>query len=291
MFATLGRSWVLFKQSYSVLRADKTLFVLPILSSIAALLVLATFALPLAFTIDWSAVKQSVQANSGATIVQPWHYLALFLFYFVNFFVMTFFNSALVACAIAKFRGEPCSVTDGLRIAVSRLPRILAWSAVSATVGVILKILEERMGFIGRIIFNLIGMVWTIATFFVVPVLVVENVGPIDAVKRSVAVLRKTWGEALVANIGLGAITTIIALTAIALLGGAIAASIALNTFWIAAIAGAAFLVFMIGLALISSTLDVILLAATYEYASTGAIPEGFDPHLLQNAFRPKGSR
>lgn len=295
MIAKFSRSWALFKQSWAVLRSDKTLVVLPILSSIAALLVLATFAIPLALSVDWAAVQSSAEsAQGGKDIhqhVQPWHYVVLFFFYFANFFVITFFNSALVACAIAKFKGEPSSVSDGLKLAVNRLPQILAWSAVAATVGVLLQMIQERLGVVGKIIINLIGMLWTIATFFVVPVLVVEKVGPFDAIKRSVGILKKTWGETLVSNLGLSAVTMLIAFAGILVLAGAIAASIALQTVWIAAIAGAIFLIAMIALALITSTLKGILLAATYQYAATGVIPEGFDADVLQNAFTLKGKK
>lgn len=291
MFAKFGRSWELFKQSFAVLRSDKTLVVLPILSTISALLVLATFAIPLALSVDWAAFQNAHDGKDIQEHLQPWHYVVLFLFYFANFFVITFFNSALVACAIAKFKGEPSSVSDGLKLAVNRLPQIFAWSAVAATVGVALQAIQDRLGFVGKIIINLIGMVWTIATFFVVPVLVVEKVGPIAAVKRSVDILKKTWGETLISNLGLGAVGGVFTLVGVVLLVGAIAVSIALETVWVAVIVGVLFLVGMFALALITSTLKGILLAATYQYAATGAVPSGFDANLLQNAFSPKGKK
>ncbi len=284
-----ARSWELVKQSGSVLMSDKQLLLLPILSSIACILVLATFAIPLALTVDWTSLsqhsgsKREFFANFG-----PLHYVVLFAFYFVNFFVITFFNSALIGCAIRKFNGESASLGDGLRLAASRLPQIAAWALVAATVGMILKALEERAGFLGKIVLNLIGMVWTIATFFVVPVLVVEKVGPFDAIKRSVQILKKTWGESLITNLGLGAVFFVLTLLGILVFAGGVAVSIAMSSVWPAVILGALLIVYLIGLALVSETLKGILLAATYQYAATGNVPGGFNQELLSQAFKPK---
>src|SRR5262249_42533910 len=121
-----------------------------------------------------------------------------------NYFVIVFFNSALVACAIIRFKGGDPTVSDGLRAAGNRFPQILAWALASATVGVILRAIESRSEKVAQFAAALVGAAWSIATFFVVPVLVVERVGPVDAVKRSLSVLTRTWGEALTANFGVG---------------------------------------------------------------------------------------
>src|SRR5581483_11173043 len=100
----------------------------------------------------------------------------------------------------------------GFRAAMARLPQIFAWALVSATVGVLLKVIENAHERVGAIIADLLGLAWSIMTFFVVPVLVVERVGPVDAVKRSISLLRETWGEALVGRAGLGFILFLLAL-------------------------------------------------------------------------------
>lgn len=287
MFEKFARSWQIGKQSLAVLRGDKQLVVFPILSSIACMLVLATFVLPLALGINWQEVMNAPKGERNLA-VQWWYYPVFFGYYFANFFVITFFNSALVACALRKFQGESASVGDGLRAASQRLPQILAWSAVAATVGVILQILQERAGWIGKLVLNLIGMAWTIATFFVVPVLVVEGVGPIAAIKRSVGVLRKSWGETLISNIGLSAFAFVLALVGFALLAGGIVLGVVLNQVWVAVAAVALAVLYFIAVILVTSTLRVILLAATYQYATTGLVPEGFDLNLLKNAFAQK---
>lgn len=289
-----ARSWDLFKQSGRVLMSDKQLLVLPILSSISCILVLLTFALPLIFAVDWHTVMTQAKqprGSGGGMQMQPWYPVVLFAYYFVNFFVITFFNSALIACAIRKFNGEPATLKDGLGVAMSRLPQILAWSAVAATVGVILQMVQERLGFVGKIIMNLIGMVWTVATFFVVPVLVVEKVGPISAIKRSVEILKKTWGESLITNLGIGAVTTVLVLVGVLFLVGAGVLSIVMQSPWPIAVMGGLFLIYMVAISLIATTLKGILLAATYQFASTGSVPSGFNPDMLSQAFKPKGQK
>lgn len=287
-----ARSWDLFKQSGRVLMSDKQLLVLPILSSISCILVLATFAVPLLFAVDWkSEFARGAGGNSSNVqmTMKAWYPVVLFAYYFVNFFVITFFNSALIACAIRKFNGESATLKDGLGVAVSRLPQILAWSAVAATVGVVLQMVQERLGFVGKIIMNLIGMVWTIATFFVVPVLVVEKVGPITAIKRSVEILKKTWGESLITNLGIGAVTGVMVLLGVLFLVGGGVLSIVMNSPWPIAIIGGLFLVYILAISLISTTLKGILLAATYQFAATGSVPNGFNQDMLSQAFKPKG--
>ena len=108
-----------------------------------------------------------------------------FAFYFSTYFVIIFCNSALISCAMMRFNGQEPSVGDGFRMAMSRLPQIFAWALVSATVGMLLKVIENAHEKVGYYISMLLGAAWSIMTFFVVPVLVVEKTGPFEAVGRS----------------------------------------------------------------------------------------------------------
>src|SRR5205807_7054495 len=114
------------------------------------------------------------------------------------------------ACAMIRFRGGNPTIADGLRAARERITQIIAWAFLAATVGVALRIIAERVGFIGKIVIAILGAAWTVATYFVVPVLVVEKLGPYVALKRSTAIIKKTWGESLVSNVGIGLITTLV---------------------------------------------------------------------------------
>jgi len=198
MFQRLSTGWHLARQSFHVLRLDKELLLFPLLSGISCMLVLASFAVPLWYTDGLELLNEdSVTENPVAIAV-------LFAFYTVNYFVIVFFNSALVACAMIRFKGGDPTVSDGLRAASRRLPQIAGWALVSATVGLILRLIESRSEKIGRIVAGVLGMAWTITTYFVVPVLVVEKAGPVEACKRSVSLMKRTWGESLSASFSAG---------------------------------------------------------------------------------------
>lgn len=283
MFERMGRGWELVKQSFRVLQLDKELLLFPLISGVACLLVLASFAIPL-----WNTPYADVLREEGQVPNDPLAYVILFAFYFVNYLVIIYFNSALVACAIIRFKGGNPGLMDGIRAASSCLPQIVAWSAVSATVGLILRIIESRSEKAGQLAAALLGAGWSIATYFAVPILVVERVGPIEAVKRSLALLRKTWGEALGANLGLGLIffvVTLVALIPLIAAGALAAAGVASGSLVLIVIGVALFVVILLLISLISSALHAILLAAVYLYAKEGTVPSQFDENLLQGAF------
>lgn len=278
MFARLATGWELAKQSFGVLRQDKELVLFPLISGLACLLVLASFALPLWSTPWFQQVLEDKQAPQD-----PIAYIILFAFYYVNFFVILFFNVALVSCAVKRMSGGNPTIGYGLQQASARLPQIAAWALVSATVGLILKAIESRSEKIGQIVSSLAGAGWAIATYFVVPILVVERVSPWEALKRSTSLIRRTWGEALAGNLGIGLLTFLAIIPGIVafMAGGALATTqpvvgglvIAVGVIW------------LIGVSLVSSAVNSILLTALYLYASEGKAPQQFDASLLRNAF------
>lgn len=282
MFDRLANGWSLTKQSFQVLMLDKELLLFPVLSGISSLVVLASFAIPL-----WTTGQAEVILNEGQTPENPLAYVILFLFYFANYFVIVFFNSALVGCAIMRFKGQNPTLSDGLRIASMRLPQILGWALVSATVGFILRLIESRSERVGQIVAGLLGMAWSVVSYFVVPVLVVERLGPVEALKHSTGILRRTWGEALAANFGLGVITFLAALvTLIPLVLGLMAVGAGQTVLGVIGLAlGVAGLI-LVGMA--SSALNSILLGALYLYAAEGVVPEQFDGGTLSAAFAPR---
>ena len=280
MFHRISMGWQLIKQAVQVLRLDKELLLFPLLSGISCILVLASFAVPALM----SGAFESAGENTTQIQQNPLAWVVLFLFYFANYFVITFFNSALVGCAVIRLKGGDPVVSDGFHSAFARLPQIVGWALVSATVGIILKVIESNSKQAGRIVTGLLGMAWSITTFFVVPVLVVEGVGPIDSVKRSVAVMRKTWGEALVSNYGIGFFVMLLSLLGILPIVGGIALIGAGSATPGGILIGAGVLI-LITISLISSALNSIILAALYIYAAEDQMPEGFDSSLVQGAF------
>ncbi len=208
----------------------------------------------------------------------------------VQYFIIIFFNTALVGAAIERLEGGDPTVGSALGLAQSRIGSILGYAVVSATVGVVLRLVAERLGFIGRIIETLIGLAWTVTTFLVVPVLAAEGLGPTAAIKKSANLLKKTWGENLIGNAGISVILTLAAVAvAIVGAGGSVALydsgyhALAIPLFAVAAVA------FLL-LILVGSALTSVYAAAVYRYAVAGQAPQGFDPDLIQGAFKHKGS-
>lgn len=282
MFDRIANSFELARSSWSVLRQDKQLILFPILSSLGGLLVLLGFAAP------FVAVPQLLdflERGDGAP-TPPWVFLVVFAYYFCNYFVIVFCNAALVSCALIRFNGGEPTVADGLGAAASRLPQILAWALVSATVGVLLRMVENAHEKAGAIISALLGTAWTIMTFFVVPVLVVEKLGPIAAVKRSLAILRRTWGEALVGRMGISLFLFVLTLPGIlaGMLGAFLCTKVVAAGLAVIALA----VVYILVLAAVGAALQGIFLAALYQYAGHGRVPSGFDEAVLQQAFMPK---
>jgi hypothetical protein len=276
MFDKFSRSWALAKASASVLKSDKELLLFPVISTIAMLLVIATFAVPV-FALNLFAGEEP----------DPLLFILGFLFYVSQYFVIFFFNTALVGAAMIRLEGGDPTVKDGLNIAMSKIGPILGYAAIAATVGMILNALKERAGFLGDMVINLVGAAWTVATAMVVPVLVAQNVGPVDAIKESVLLLKKTWGENILGNAGIGlAFGLMIAGTFV--VGLILAIALSAVSPWLGAGVGVLTVIAVLMLAVVQAALSGIYAAALYRFAVDGAAPPGFEGGALQLAFRAK---
>src|SRR5207237_3156912 len=143
--------------------------------------------------------------------------LGMFTLYVANYFVILFFNVALVGIANSRLMGGNWTFRDGIELAWARKGTILQWAFVAATVGMILRTMEERMGLIGRIVMRIIGIAWTLACYFVVPVLAFEDLSPVAAIKRSSKLFRDTWGEKVIGGLSFSLVSFVLMLPAFAL--------------------------------------------------------------------------
>jgi hypothetical protein len=282
MFAKLRYTWSLMGASWDVLRRTKGLLLFPILSSICCCLVAASFIVPLVLSGGWKPPAGNAPVDQKVV-----YYTILFAFYFCNYTVITYFNVAIVSGAIARMMGGEPTIGACFGAATKRLHLILGWAAVSATVGLVLRIIEDRSPKIGQFVAGLLGAAWALASFLVVPVLVVENKGPIAALMESGRLLRKTWGEQVVGNFSFGLVFFLLALPALALIAFGIfaIASWKMTVLGIACIAVAA--VYFIGLALVQATLQAVFQAAVFVYAQ-GNTDHGFAPSLMHDAIVAK---
>jgi len=266
----IALSFQLVRQSYQVLMRDKELMVLPLISG--AIMAVVTIVVGLGFSLGGS----SLDARGPAL------YLPIFLMYVVMYTIGIFFQAAVIAGATERMRGGDPTVGSALAAARRRLGPIVMWAVVAATVGMALRAIQDRVGFVGKIVAGLAGAAWSLATFFVVPVLVLEDKSIQDSFGQSVSVFKKTWGETMTGGVSLGIAAFTAWATLIAIAG--------LLAYVIGVAAVAVFLVGAILLGIFFSALQGVYVASLYRYATEGVVPPGFDRTLLGHAFVPKRS-
>lgn len=179
----------LMGDSWEILKKDKEILVFQLISGICCLILLSVFLVPLFKSGDlWE-----IPGKGSLFIEYVAYYGKLYSLFISNYFIIIFFNVAIVHCAIMRMDNEDPTLVDGITVAIGHLPSIIGWTFISATVGFILRIIEERSEFIGKLVASLIGSAWTIASFLVIPIMVVEKEGPVTALTDSASFLKKTW--------------------------------------------------------------------------------------------------
>ncbi|MDH4122490.1 MAG: DUF6159 family protein [Thermoplasmata archaeon] len=264
-----SRGIELTKLSFRVIRKDKELLIFPLISGLLIMAVAASFLLPVFLMGDITS-SQDLDAA---------FYIFWILFYFVSFFVAIFFNVAIVGCALLRLDGGDPNLKYGFRFAAERIKYILMWALVTATVGLILRALEQKAGFIGRIVIGLVGLAWSIATYFVVPVIAAEKLTPLKAIKRSASILKQSWGEALISNLGIGLIFFLLALVGLLF----IFTGIAIGSLTGLLIGIAIAVIYWVFIGILQSAVSAVLMAALYRYATTGKTSEDFPSYVLEN--------
>lgn len=272
MFGTIGHTFELMKMSWRVLMLDRELILFPVMSAVGMVLLAgAVFAGGLlggAF-----GLAEEGGEGSGGDLA-----LGLVLA-FGSSAIVIFFNAALVAAAQERLRGGDPNITSGLKAASAHVPQILAWALITTAVTLILQALRERGGIAGQVASMVGGIAWSLATFFVIPLLVAEGIGPIEAIRRSSSLLRQTWGRQISASFGFGIVT----------IGAIIVAAIpGLLLAFIHPLLGLAIGIPLVGLAWATVTaLEGVFKAALYDFA-IGKDPHGFDRATLQSAYAPR---
>jgi hypothetical protein len=265
----IGRSFRLVAQSYRILMRDKELMVLPLASGV--IMAIAVISVAVGFGLDTSQLEER-----GPNV-----YLPLLLMYVATYAIGIFFQAAVVAGATERMRGGDPTVGSALAAAGRRIGPILMWAVVAGTVGLAIRIIHDRVGFVGKIITSVVGAAWSLATMFVVPVLVLEERPFNESFSRSVSVFKRTWGESVAGGVSLGAAAICAWLTLVAFVG---------MLTWAVGVAG--LVVFFPGaifLGIFFSALQGVYVASLFRYATEGEAPAGFDRALLDSAFVAKG--
>jgi hypothetical protein len=286
MFDRISRSWALAGACWDILMEDPALLIFPLLSALAVVLLMVSFAVPV--WLVHHSLQSALADESTSRTARLLSYVGTYVFYVITYSVVMFFNTALIAVALQRLDGEPASVADGLQAALSNLPAILGYALIAATVGTILRGIEQRVGFIGRIVTALLGAAWTLATAMTLPVLIVENVGPVEAISRSLDLLRRNWGENLIGNGGISIAVAVIGIPICLLAGLFMMFAISSNAPATIALAAILLLATLVGLSLVSTTLHSIYTAALYRFATGNKENGAIGPALLADAFRPR---
>jgi hypothetical protein len=282
MAGRFSRSLELARASWSVVRADKELLLLPVMSVISLIVIVGSFVVPFAALGGFRPGVGTVDPGTGSTLIA-------LIFYVVAYFITLFFNTALVGAAMMRMDGGNPSLGDGLRIAWERKGRIFGYACIAATVGLLLRSLEARVGWVGRLVVKLIGVGWALATFLVVPVLVTRDLGPVDAVKESADLLKRSWGENLIGNVGLGLVFAVayVGLALVAVLAFALTAQSGRPLLITAVVLLG--IVAVLAVSALHATMQGVYSAALYRYATDHSTPlPGLGPELLESAFAPK---
>ena len=273
-------------QSWRALRENPQLLLFPLISLIASILVTIVFFIPIAGT-NLVDIAQGRENPSILTII------VLFLYYVVNYTVVIFSNTALIGAAAVAIRGEKPTLQDGLNLAMSRLGKIIPYAIVSATVGMIARSISQSgrrsnnllVAIVAALIGGILQGAWNIVVFFAIPVLVYENIGFMDSLKRSLQLFRQTWGESFVGNTVIGGVSCLITLAIIVigtvLIIGAISTqSIPLIIFTIGLV-----VIAFVAVGLLSGAVNGIFQASMYQYATTGDAGKYIDGDLARQAF------
>lgn len=258
-------SYAVFRESFLILRKDKTMLIFPALSGLACVIAVLIFVFPAILNID----------SLGLSFL-----LLFFVCYLVMYFICIFFSSAMITSASLRLKGGKPSVLDAIKVAGKNIPNILLWALFSATIGIVLelidKIIGKRFGFLTAIL----GAAWSLATFFIIPVMVFENKTPLNAVRKSSELFKKRWGETITGWVGIGLPIILLWLLGLLLLAGA--TKILPDTIFLSLTLF--FIAYTISLAALYNAMNGIYVAALYHFAVTGEVRGGFSEETIQNA-------
>lgn len=287
-----SNSWTCVKQSWGVLKQDKELIFFPVISGIASLIVIVSFVAGGWFS---GLMEKAFIDDPGDPNAQNIMIGVYFVMYFVLSFVTIFFNAALIYAANERLSGGDPNIMSGIRGASKRMGKLFLWSLFAGTVSLLIHGLESAARsmkgpaqIVAQIFVWMLGVAWQFMIYFVIPVLLFEEKGTFSSLKRSARLFKERWGESLVGEYGISMVFGL--LTVVVLLVGLFFAFL---TFSVSVFMGVAVIVgTVLAVALIAITgmaLGGVYRAALYRFATTGQVPQGYSPELIQNAYHPQG--
>ena len=272
----ISNTWQLAKTSWAVLKKDRELLWIPVLSFLASAAVIVVVLVLTFLTLSTTSSHGDTTMELNPAMIVVFLVGALLLG-----IISVFFNGALVAGAHERLTGGDPTVRSAVGRAFSRIGGLVPWALITTTVGLVLQALRDRAGWLGRIVTHMLEMAWQVVTFLTVPAIVIDNLGPIEGLKRSASLLRRTWGENIAARVGFGLLGFILILPAAVVVGLFIASGWTVLMV-IGVIAGAAWVAVVV---VVLTALNAIFQTALYLYATTGTSPSGFEQAPLAQTF------
>jgi hypothetical protein len=275
----MARGWALTKRSWAIVRADRSLLVFPVIAAVAGLLTALVF---------FGAGAGLVAASDADWVAIPFVVVGLYVLVALGIFC----SVALSACAAQALEGRDTTVSEGIAAARARSGAILSWAGVQLVVGAVISALQALLReSAGQLISSLVGglanLAWTVATFFVVPAIALEGLGPRAALKRSTAVLRARWGEGVTGTAAIGGIVVLAGfLPGAALVALGIAASGSSPALAVVLIVLGA--VVLVVAALLQTTIMAVFKVALFRFATEDRVLGGFARPELEAAFAPR---
>lgn len=286
----------LTRQSWAALRANPQLMIFPVISMIGLIIVTILFFIPVTATGILSSFGETGRRGSsdGPSVV---FFIVMFFYYFVTYTVIIFSNTALVGAAMRLARGETATVRDGINIAMARIQKIIVYALISATIGMIARSIQQSgrnsnnivMAILSSIVAGIIQGAWNLVVFFAIPVLVVEDIGVMDSLKRSLALFKQTWGEQFTGSMAIGAVSCLVSFVMIIVAGLLITAAVATQSVAVIVITVAVVILAFVAFSLVNGAINGIFQASLYQYATTGDAGKLIDTELARDAFRITG--
>ena len=275
----IRRGWELTKQSWAVVKRDRSLMVFPVVAGVGGLILAVLF----------GGGGYALYDSTGS---EPVMIAVLVVGAYLVILVSVFCNVALSCCAARSLEGRDTTASEGFNAARARLGPIAGWSLLALVVGGLISLVQSllREG-AGQLVAALVGglanMAWSVATFFVVPVIALEGLGPGGSLKRSLSVIRERWGEGVAGSFAIGGLIFLLAFlpgAALFALGVAISSSVP-PLAAVLIVLGIA--VFVIG-AVVQTALMAIFKVALYRFATEDRVLADYTRDEMETAFRPK---
>ena len=274
----LRASFLLFKEAWRFLNADKELLLVPILSLLFSLVLFGLWTTVV--TLLNGSVTDFLQND---TEMQTSEYVFLFGIYVIAAFSLALAQAITVHIVYVRAHGGNASLGDGISRAFANIGPLFIWSVITSTVGMILRTISERSALIGKLVTSLLGAAWAILTFFVIPIMILDKKSAFTAIPTSAQLFKKTWGETLVANVTLGLVFMIAHLVVLASFIGLLiyAGSTQNSILLVISIVGV--VVWLVVATLVHSALEGILKTLLYIYAAENVVPSNFNKELLES--------